>query len=439
MIDTIIIENFKSYKKQSLPLAPLTLLIGANASGKSNAIEAFRFLSWLAEGLKLSTLQNEINKNDRFIRGNINELFYPNQSEFGLEAVLSKEGLNYTNFNITISLREYESTKELHISKESIYEANSPTQPLYSIKVPSSGYSTDVQVAYNNFSRGQNKPTVTCTDQIAILNQLVSPAPFRKKDSQSQVEIPKTTKKFQEILSKVIFLDTIPARMRLDSYPSHKLESDGSNLAGVLYTLCEDLHKKNILLEFIQSLPEQNILNINFEKDKRGQVYFELIEKFANETKNWSAELLSDGTLRVISIAAALLSVAEGSVVVIEEIDNGIHPSRAKHLINTITNQAKERNLRLLLSTHNPALMDALPNEALGDVVFCYRDKEQGDSCLVRLSDLPRYPELLVQGSLGDLVTQGILDKFVKSPISEEERKQKALAWIDEVMGDDNE
>ena len=51
MIQSFSIENFKSFRKATLPLAPLTLLIGANASGKSNAIEAIQLLSWLASGV----------------------------------------------------------------------------------------------------------------------------------------------------------------------------------------------------------------------------------------------------------------------------------------------------------------------------------------------------------------------------------------------------
>ncbi len=57
MLTSITIRNFKSYHEATLPLAPLTLLIGANASGKSNAIEAIRFLSWLARGQRLTALQ----------------------------------------------------------------------------------------------------------------------------------------------------------------------------------------------------------------------------------------------------------------------------------------------------------------------------------------------------------------------------------------------
>ncbi|MCF2151788.1 hypothetical protein IQ276_036330 [Desmonostoc muscorum LEGE 12446] len=52
----------------------------------------------------------------------------------------------------------------------------------------------------------------------------------------------------------------------------------------------------------------------------------------------------------------------------------------------------------MLLSTHNPALMDALPDAALGDVVFCFRDPESGDSRLVRLGDMYDFPSLISQG-----------------------------------------
>lgn len=40
--------------------------------------------------------------------------------------------------------------------------------------------------------------------------------------------------------------------------------------------------------------------------------------------------------------------------------------------------------------------MDAIPDEALADVVFCYRDPNEGDSRLVRLGDLDDYVGLVV-------------------------------------------
>src|SRR2546421_1202675 len=46
--------NFKSFQDASLRLGPFTILIGANASGKSNIRDAFRFLHGLSRGYTLA-------------------------------------------------------------------------------------------------------------------------------------------------------------------------------------------------------------------------------------------------------------------------------------------------------------------------------------------------------------------------------------------------
>ena len=95
MLQKIHIQNFKSYKNQDLHLAPLTLMIGANASGKSNAIEAFRFLCWLAGGQKLSVLQNAVNDSEKIIRGNVWDLFYPESGSFVLGGTTDDKAWKY--------------------------------------------------------------------------------------------------------------------------------------------------------------------------------------------------------------------------------------------------------------------------------------------------------------------------------------------------------
>ncbi|MFO1382083.1 MAG: ATP-binding protein [Moraxella sp.] len=118
---------------------------------------------------------------------------------------------------------------------------------------------------------------------------------------------------------------------------------------------------KTKLQTLTKSLPEQNIIDIKFLKvDHRERVEFALIENFANTPKEFPMDLLSDGTLKVLAIATALLSVSTGSTLVIEEIDNSIHPSRAHDILSLMRQYAEERGLKLLLSTHNPALMDAI-------------------------------------------------------------------------------
>ena len=123
MLKSIQINHFKSYSNQSLPLAPLTLMIGANASGKSNALEAFRFLSWLSQGQKLSVLKHRVDGSERVLRGQLKDLGYLGCSEFTLGCQIDDK--DWTDFSISIGRRE----NELHISQESI--TGKKRQPLY--------------------------------------------------------------------------------------------------------------------------------------------------------------------------------------------------------------------------------------------------------------------------------------------------------------------
>ena len=72
-----------------------------------------------------------------------------------------------------------------------------------------------------------------------------------------------------------------------------------------------------------------------------------LHESFGDKERVVDAPLLSDGTLRVLSIAATLFSTRENGLVIIEEIDNGVHPSRAETLVSQILHIASTRNLHV--------------------------------------------------------------------------------------------
>lgn len=53
MVERIQVRGFKSVENAALSFAPLTLLIGTNASGKSNLLEAVQLLAWTASGQRL--------------------------------------------------------------------------------------------------------------------------------------------------------------------------------------------------------------------------------------------------------------------------------------------------------------------------------------------------------------------------------------------------
>ena len=427
MLSSISIENFKSHRKSTLKLASLTLLIGANASGKSNALEALRLLSWIARGNKLGAIRYMVQEEDQTVRGTVEDLGYRSSRQFTLSCRTTHATWN--KYSITL---ERQNDGELHITDERLTGSHERV-PLFETK-SSQDTGMDMRVAYNNFARGGRKPQIYCTDQVAVLDQLHSAARFETGHKTAQTVIPEVTRQYQYWLSHIVFLDPEPRSMRDYSFKTERvLDGSGSNLSGVLYNLCRKKKTKKEILQFIKALPEQDIKDINFIATPRGEVMVELQETFGDRTTEYDATLLSDGTLRVLAVAAAVLSAPEGSLVVIEEIDNGVHPSRADVLVNRISFVAEQRDLRVLLSSHNPALLDALPDEAVPNVVFCYRDGKTGSSKLKRLLDIEDYPALIAQGSVGHLMTRGIIDRFVKSHPGPRIRKRRAKTWLAEL------
>lgn len=91
MISEIQVTNFKSYRSASLPLDFLTVLIGANASGKSNVIEALRLLARIATGEKLKFLENSHQETDKIFRGKISDLGYQGEKSFQVSCNVTTE------------------------------------------------------------------------------------------------------------------------------------------------------------------------------------------------------------------------------------------------------------------------------------------------------------------------------------------------------------
>ncbi|WP_263790851.1 AAA family ATPase [Salinibacter sp.] len=419
-------ENFKSYREAEFPLAPLTLLIGTNASGKSNALEGIRFLSWLSKGQRLDDALRAVQEDDVTIRGTLETLGYHGAGSFSLGCSLASTK-PWEHFEVTLQIEG----DDLYIVEESIYGDHSKV-PLYEIVHSPDEYGYEVKVAYNNFARGGRKPQIACSNQRAILTQLDTPSRFGKEEAQEK--IPDITDRFRRALGEILFLDPEPRRMREYSFANEtELVGDGRNLSGVLYNLCQDADRKQEILDFIEALPEQDFQDISFIETPRSEVMVELTESFGGREKAWDAPILSDGTLRVLAVGAAVLSAPEGSLIAIEEIDNGVHPSRAGMLLENIQRIAEKRNLRVVLTSHNPALLDSLPDASVPHVVCCYRDSEEGDSRLVRLEDLRKYPDLVARGPLGRLMTRGIIEQYLHEQLDPKKQKEKDKAWLESV------
>jgi predicted ATPase len=434
MLTRFSLSNFKSYKDARIQLRPLTFLVGANASGKTNLIEALRLASWLGEGRRLHDVHGALRDRSLILRGHGPALLRSRKSPMSLRC---RVRVGEDRFRVKVQLKV--ESNGMQISGEEFQDVSKrdSTLPFYSVIGPAAEGGNDLAVEYNNFARGGHKPQIVCTNQQAVFTQLRTPARFAERHVRSQRLISAACEAMASALANIVFLDPVPSAMRDYSFIEDRmLRPDGQNLSAVLYDICHTQRRTDEVLKFVRALPEQDITGISFIKTPRAEVLVQILEQFGKMHNEWDASALSDGTLRILAIAAAVLSVPEGALVVLEELDNGVHPSRTKTLVAELNAAAQRRRVQLLITTHNPALLDAVPDEAVPDISFCFRSPDGGDSQIMRLDDIEDYPSLMSQGRVGDLLTRGLIDRFVKHPRTPEVRKMQAASFLESLAGE---
>jgi len=419
--------NFKGFSEASLDLfKPLTVLIGPNGSGKSNVIEAVELLSFIVHGRPLHEIVDLGRGSGGFeIRGGLQSCPRHGQEYFDLafDATIRFEGVQRP-FIYWVGLGV---KPQPRIVSESLKFTDGP-MIFQTLGKRESAVSGDIKVTYNNFARGGYKPRVPVSANHSVLSQYRRFASKNKKYD----ECIRLVDGIMNYLRSSFVFDPNPKLIHnYERVGNQVLSRDGANLSAVLYALNQGNkeEKKTLdrLLKYIRQLPEEPYQELNFVTTSLNDVIFGL--QRANGGPLVDARLLSDGTLRSLAVLTALETVDPNSRVVIEEFDNGLHPSRVHVLTQAIESCCKRRKLNVLVTTHNPATLNVLQPEQLDGVVFCAWDIANQAFKLVTLHDLPRYDEFLERGRLGDLVTRRVVEHYL-APKFEEEHKVKAMAWL---------
>ncbi len=418
--------DFKGFNAASIDLLrPFTLLIGPNGSGKTNVIEAIELLSFVARGQPLYEIADVGRAATGIqIRGGLQGCGRMGEEPFALNftaRIRLHRAFKPVNYVLHICTEPHPQIlrERLEFGDRIIYETL-PKNPWEA--------SRDLVVKYDNFARGGRKPQIAASSERSVLSQ------YR--------EIAQKNQNFKECMRLVqIVMNHLQASFVFDPNPklmhsyerigNSVLSRDGANLSAVLYALSvgDEAERKSLarLLSQIRQLPDEPYEKFIFTVTDLDDVIFGLRERTGYTV---DARSLSDGTLRTLAILTALETAQEGSRVIVEEFDNGLHPSRVGVLTSAIEKAIKRRNLRVLVTTHNPATMNNLTAEQIEGVVLCTWSKEKEAADLVELMQVPRSDELLERGQLGDLVSRRVLEQYV-APEFEEQRQKKMLAWIE--------
>lgn len=417
MIKEIYFNNFKCYKEAKISTTNLTTLIGTNSSGKTNAIEGMMILSEVVTGRELSTILDGTKNGEGLVRGGSKGCARFKSDYFGLGCLVSFDDSVELRYEIEISVNQ-----RVAIRKELLTEVRGKKEKTMFYTKEVTADSGDITVSCNNGKRGKN-PDVSCIRFSSVISQIISKLSTETKYGKRIVEYANTV---IDNMKNILFLNPEISQMRGYSVINDiDLKVNASNISSVLYQLCKDKESKRLLLDIMSKLPENEVRDISFEEGPLNDVILFLNEIYGQKEERVDSSRLSDGTLRCLAIIAALLNEKEGGMISIEEVDNGIHPGRAKMLIEQISDIASKRGIDVLITTHNAVLLNALSKKDLYGVNVVYRNNTDGSGEIVRFTQIDNIPELLANGKLGDVFTDGTILNFIK-----EEKDKPDYSWL---------
>ena len=345
------------------------VIYGRNAAGKSNVIMAFKAIAYLIEKSDTFKLDNKIESYEPFLFDNN----YKNAPvKFEVEFLGPESKFAY-KFILEFNVNE--------ITREALY--------FYPEGVISKLYDRNKdKITYGDYYKGSKKTI----EEDLLKNQL-----FLSKSSRNKVKFLDEVYLF---FIKYLYVSTV-----------HDTEYDETIIRSFAKLSLEDHKLKSNILELLKAA-DTNIQDFKITKNEKNfkfpdnfpeKAKKDILDKYKYEIqtmhplfengKEIGQELLeleneSFGTKKFLAIGSLILDTLDyGGVIIIDELDKGLHPLLTKLLINLFNSRNNNpKNAQLIFATHDITLLDS---DMLRRDQICFVDKGyEGGSVLYKLSDI---------------------------------------------------
>jgi predicted ATPase len=419
MISELKIRNFKSLESVDLKLGHFNLLVGANASGKSNFLDALRFLQGVGNGLSIDGILNGKPASPTSvkwdgIRGGSSYVAFRRPDDSQAESVEFQVGFSGEDLQselgggLRYKLAFSMANGSPAFDDESMFCGSE-------MLMNQDNKRTIIERAIGPFTQetiDQSKlTTLGCLTDIykrAVLDPITRSMTYEYFPGTTGVQ----AKRFNYAatsMTEMQFFDPHAANLRDYSSKVVSLGESGEGFAALIREITSN-GSKPALLEWLKELRPDEVDDIYALEGLNND--FMVAIKEGN--KEFRAPVVSEGTLRFIAIAAAFFQPSMPKVLVIEEIEKGLHPSRLRLLLELMRSQSKRTGTQVFATTHSPTLLNWLTEEDRKTTFVCTRDAESGATKMRSLAEVPNLEELIKKNySLDQLFEEGWLESVL--------------------------
>ncbi|MET7384340.1 AAA family ATPase [Streptomyces sp. NPDC005529] len=390
------VENFRSLRDVTIPLGPLTVLVGANGVGKSNVLKVFDLLADIIRTDLEPALET---------RGGFDEVAFwggpkpPTTLRIRLKATWTTHSSPNAPDEYDLKVRRYSAPNNRDNGRYRLTRSES-----FQFK-RTRGRGRRISVSGERATVVDTRPSAGAEDSsefgIQRLSSGLSTLP-RLTSTEGGTEVARVA---HQLSSFRVFDVNVDAARQPSRVDFEDLSSNADNLAAFLYMLHrgDDDIWSRLLNDARSALPQ--LLSIEFVRLGGGA---DQITVFLRERGLRRPTPLADasyGTVRLLGLLALLYDPSPPALTCIEEIDHGLHPQALRLIVERL--REASALTQFIVATHSPALTDRLQPE---EIVICERD-DDGASLIpaITTGDVRAIVEESGDLPLGELWFSGVL------------------------------
>jgi predicted ATPase len=409
MLTELLFKHFRSLYSSELQLKPITLVIGPNASGKSNLFKALRFLHDAVAG--------DIREWQSY-DSQIDDLVWYGTDEIGERPGEIEMALRFQHLKAAPSLiyrATFQAERYLAIQSERLAPAESVADDGSEVWLERRERRVEHHVGVKGGRRKQPKEeTARSGRNLTLRDEGPSPAVPGLGEVYRHIEGWRFFEVDPRAARRAHFIPEIPEEVP-------PLASDASNLSAFLYALWRlrnsDLEAVTEAVSRSIELPQKIQTEHDAERGGNEASYY-FFETPFGENRPVRPGSISDGTIRLLAQMALLLADQTVSLACLEEPDNGLHPRLMGYLADALRQAVQDepsdgegaRRLQVLITTHSPELMDCFDLESESEYLQVYVAErgEMGETLFVPVT-AQQFAPWLEKYRLGEAVRRHFL------------------------------